>query len=105
MSADFSGNPFEGAVEVCGLYNRPTASIGDEGRSLDLDNRGATDSAGISVAELHCVLDELEAPDSVVSQMEQTRALDGRQSAEWNGIQASWAYHPDTGLDVLLSVG
>ena len=31
-----------------------------------------------------------------------TRALDGRQSATWAQFEASWTYHPDDGLDVLV---
>jgi hypothetical protein len=34
--------------------------------------------------------------------MEQTRALDGRQSETWEDFSASWTYHPDNGLDVLI---
>ncbi|WP_150240950.1 hypothetical protein [Nocardiopsis quinghaiensis] len=103
-SLNFSGSPFEGALDACGLKEGTSARIGDEGRSLDLDHQGQDESSGLQIASLHCVLDELEAPDSVISQMEQTRALDGRQEGDWNGIEASWNYHPDTGLDVLLAL-
>ncbi|GAB2502627.1 hypothetical protein [Nocardiopsis aegyptia] len=102
-SLDFSGNHFEAAVDDCGITAGAWARIGDDGESLSLDNRGADESSGISVDSLFCILVELEAPDSVVEEMSQTRALDGRQSADWDGIHASWAYHPDTGLDVVLS--
>jgi hypothetical protein len=34
--------------------------------------------------------------------MEKTRALDGRQTASWSFIEASWTYHPDNGLDVII---
>lgn len=103
-SLDFSGSPFEAALDACGMEDGPTSRIGDGGASLNLDHQGEDDTRGIGLIDLNCVLDELEAPDSVVSQMEQTRALDGRQSAEWDGIEASWSYHPDTGLDVLLAI-
>jgi hypothetical protein len=26
----------------------------------------------------------------------------GRQEASWDGIEASWSYHPDNGLDLVL---
>lgn len=99
---DLAGSPFEGALRDCGLQYRKNAVIGDEGGSLDLDTRGEKDPTGLTVDELYCVLDQIETPDGVISHMKRTRALDGRQSAEWKGMEASWSYHPDTGLDVLL---
>lgn len=103
-SLDFSGSPFHAALDACGLENGPTSRIGDNGATLDLDHQGEDDRRGIGLVALNCVLEELEVPDSVMSQMDRTRALDGRQTAEWDGIEASWSYHPDTGLDVLLTV-
>jgi hypothetical protein len=103
-SVDFSESPFTAAVDNCGISEGSSAVIGDEGASLDLDHQGADESTGISLNALVCVLSELEAPDSVVAEMNQTRALDGRQSAKWDGIHASWGYHPDSGLDVVLGL-
>jgi hypothetical protein len=34
--------------------------------------------------------------------MDQTRALDGRQTDAWAAFEASRTYHPDDGLDVLI---
>lgn len=45
----------------------------------------------------------LEAPEHVVRTMDQTRALDGMREATWNNILATWTYHPDAGLDIILS--
>lgn len=101
---DFSGSPFEAAVENCGIREGVSVLIGDDGASLNLDHQGAEESSGISLDSLVCILEELEAPDSVVAEMSQTRALDGRQSADWDGIHASWSYHPDSGLDIVLSL-
>ncbi|WP_269142641.1 hypothetical protein [Georgenia yuyongxinii] len=36
--------------------------------------------------------------------MTSTRALDGRQTAEWDGVVATWSFHPDDGLDVILEL-
>lgn len=79
------------------------ASLGDEGRSLDLDGAGQDSIVGLTVDQIACVLLEVEAPDSVMSRMDGTRALDGMQEAEWSGLSASWTYHPDNGLDVILA--
>ncbi|MFL1432513.1 MULTISPECIES: hypothetical protein [unclassified Nocardiopsis] len=101
-SVDLSGRPFETALDACGLTDDPSVEIGDEGRSVFLQHRGAADSTGLEDDELDCVLTELQAPDSLFVEMGQTRALDGRRSFEWNGIEATWSYHPDDGLDTQL---
>ncbi|WP_133741587.1 hypothetical protein [Actinorugispora endophytica] len=96
---------FTAAVEECGLdYESSAAQIGDEGASLALDHQGEDDISGLSHTGLHCVLGALDVPDSVTAQMEGTTAMDGRQSASWDGITASWSYHPDRGLDVVFSL-
>lgn len=51
-----------------------------------------------------CVLFELKIPDSVVSRIDSTRALDGRQDAKWENYSASWGYHPDSGLDIVVEI-
>lgn len=40
----------------------------------------------------------------VLDKMGATRSLDGRQADDWNGIGASWSYHPDDGLHVILEL-
>lgn len=101
-SFDLRGRPFDAALDACGLTDHPSVEIGDEGRSVFLQHQGATDTTGLSDEELDCVLTELDAPDSLFVEMGQTRALDGRQSLEWDGIEATWSYHPDDGLDTQL---
>jgi hypothetical protein len=57
---------------------------------------------GMTVTQLACILLELQTPVSVVAVMEETRALDGRQEGTWEGFKASWTYHPDTGMDMII---
>lgn len=47
---------------------------------------------------------ELGIPASVYEKMGKTRALDGRQEEEHNGVKVSWAYHPDNGLEVMYEI-
>lgn len=47
---------------------------------------------------------ELGFPDSVYAQMISTRAIDGTQTYEKNGISMSWTFHPDNGLEIIYSV-
>jgi hypothetical protein len=41
-------------------------------------------------------------PVSVSEQVWATRALDGRVQETWPGYTASWTYHPDSGLQMVI---
>ncbi len=69
--------------------------IGDNGATLILSDP--------SMVALTCVLDGTHAPASVRAQLSETRALDGRQTATWSGYSASWTYHPDAGVNMVLT--
>ena len=81
---------------------RSHATIGDDGHTLLLDGAG-TDSDGISVNQLGMTLGALDISDAVITRMEHTRALDGMQTGEWGDYAASWTYHPENGLDVIIT--
>ncbi len=53
---------------------------------------------------LRCVVGDadLGVPTRVVDQIASTRALDGMQSAEWDGYSAQWNYHPDNGMNLTI---
>lgn len=93
---------FEKAVEACDASDRAGISIGDEGKSITIDTKGEDDASGASYDEASCILTGLGVPDSVVSHLDDTSANDGRQNASWDGVEASWTYHPDNGLKVIL---
>lgn len=95
--------PITSAVEACEVEDNRWISIGDEGQSLAMDSFGE-ESDGADFTDIFCVLDELDTPDSVIKRINSTRALDGRQSADWDGLSASWGYHPDNGLDIVIEV-
>ncbi|MHA3946244.1 PASTA domain-containing protein [Cellulomonas bogoriensis] len=79
--------------------------VADGGRTLVLDMHGEQLFSGdLEYADVRCVLDELDVPQAVLTKMGATRSLDGRQEDDWNGINASWSYHPRTGLDVVLEL-
>lgn len=90
---------FELAQGTCDPSAQGT-KISDGGKTLIIDGATAT---GLSGEALTCVLGALKAPQSVLSQMDSTRALDGRQTADWSGFSASWTYHPDNGLDAIIT--
>ena len=89
------------AVAACGVEESTGVNVMDEGTSLQLSTAGK-ESSGASYVDVLCVLEELDVPDSVVARFGTTRALDGQQTADWNGFSASWGYHPDTGLDIVV---
>lgn len=49
-----------------------------------------------------CILDELNAPQSVRSKIIHTRALDGTLTDSWDRIKITWNYHPRKGLDIIF---
>jgi len=91
------------ATQACEVEADPFIELGDKGQSLSMQTEGEK-SPGADVADVVCVLGELDVPDSVLTRMSSTRALDGRQSADWNDLSASWGYHPDNGLDIVIEL-
>ncbi len=80
----------------------PYIDLGDDGDTLIVDSEGE-DSPGADLADVYIVLAVLDVPESVVAQMGSTRALDGTRDATWDGMTATWTYHPDDGLDVIIT--
>jgi len=79
---------------------------GDE-RTLTVGNapQGGDLSAPLTIPAVACLLDELDAPSSVMSKMQQTRALDGQQAEAWDDYEVTWTYHPDDGLSAVFTDG
>ncbi len=86
------------------------ARLGDEGRSLAIGSPEVTEEGDVGDASRRlndtitagttaCVLNELEGPDSVISKMESTTAMMGRQDDSWGDYEVAWSYHPDNGFD------
>ena len=79
------------------------ATVDEDGSSLYMDGDG-DESLGVNVDYQVCVLQALDVPDSVVNRMSNTTSLMGVQTGSWDGIYASWTYHPNNGLDILLEL-
>lgn len=96
------------AYKTCGLDKAEIgassgATLEDGGATLVLDGKGEKDLIGLSVTQIACALTAVKTPQSVISNMGETRALDGTQTATWDGITATWRYHPDDGLNIVLT--
>jgi hypothetical protein len=91
------------AYSTCKLAGKQGAGLADGGSTLTLDTVGEKDITGLSIGDLACTLIAVKAPSSVTTDMDQTRALDGKQTAMWDSIKATWRYHPSTGIEVTLT--
>ena len=80
----------------------PYVDLEDDGASLFIDSEGE-DAIGASIDDAVLALMALDVPDSVLNRMENTRALDGTQEATWGDFTAIWTYHPDDGLDIVIT--
>lgn len=77
---------------------------GDNGRTLTIDVKGQEDVSGATYDAQACILNELNAPSSAISHIEQTTSMDGRQTESWDGITIEWSYHPDRGSDMVIKM-
>lgn len=93
-----------GAVASCGLTTTPGIDLGDGGTSLTFDTKGNDDYSGAAITDIACIFDRLKMPSAVTSHIDQTTAMDGRQTETWDNLTVSWSYHPDRGLDGVLTV-
>lgn len=92
---------FEEAQRSCDATGSGT-TIADNGKTFIVDGAGREDYDGVGVEAMSCILRSLDVPDAVTSHITATRALDGRQEDHWGQFTASWSYHPDEGLDLIV---
>ena len=91
------------ARHACDLDGSAYAPLGDSTHTITMQGAPQYSSAGLTWDQQQCVLGKVGAPDSVTGEMLQTRALDGMQKGSWDGFSASWTYHPDHGLEIILT--
>jgi hypothetical protein len=99
-----SESRFKVALTHC---NQSIASEGveyaDNGATLIMSTAGTeTTTPSTDWDTVGCVLRELDASTATLNLITETRALDGRQEKTWKGIDASWTYHPNDGLNMTL---
>lgn len=95
--------PLDVAFEECAFDDAEGATLADEGKTLILDTKGEDDFFGLDYIEAICVYDALEVPSRVINQIGATRALDGRVTDSWDVFTATWSYHPNSGLDLMIT--
>ena len=67
--------------------------------NTDLKDNGSTIigkySAEYNLSGLKCIITALDMPDWVISEMLETRPIDGRKTAEWKGLITNWSFDGD----------
>ncbi|MBO7251093.1 MAG: zinc ribbon domain-containing protein [Oscillospiraceae bacterium] len=83
------------------------ASVGSDGSYLSIDtNPYNNDDDGLAYPAAYTAIKNvnkaLGLPDSLLTDMEETAGVDGRQTQDFpdQHISVSWRYHPDKGLEV-----
>ena len=99
----FGPTPLEKAHDSC-AKNSDGVAVEDKGRTLTIDTEGQDEYSGASYSEFTCILDALQVPGSVRAKIGHTRAIDGMVSADWDGYSASWNYHPNEGVNIVISM-
>lgn len=97
VSPSPTSTPIRDAYFGCGQVG----AVSDRDRTIVLDTQG-TGLSQASISDVNCILQHLGAPGSIIETMKRTRAIDGRQRGQWGTFDASWTYHPDQGLDVII---
>jgi hypothetical protein len=99
-----SDKRFTNAVENCGGSSSAGLTLASDGKSITIDGAGEDGDYATTFTTTVCLLGELKAPETVLDRMGRTTSLMGVQDADWEGINASWTYHPDNGLDVAIEL-
>jgi hypothetical protein len=93
-------------TRLAAVYDRCT--INDTGSTMSLEDDDSTividtgSEYGDPTGYL-CVIEELDVPSSITAQMDRTTAMMGVQEAEDDGIEFSWSYHPDNGVNMVIT--
>jgi hypothetical protein len=83
------------------------ATVTNDGSCLTIDTNPSDIedySNDDAIAAIFDVNKALGLPDSVIEKMSATRSVDGRQSYLGDGVEVSWTYHPNNGLEIQYSL-
>lgn len=98
-AAETHDSPLEAAAEEC-----DAGRVADSGQTLIVSTKGEEDISGDSMDDLACLLLALDTPTAVIEHMSTTRALDGMQTTNWDEVDARWTYHPDSGMNLTMTL-
>lgn len=84
---------------------RPGGILRAAAAACDITNpdiTGAVITLDGDINETACVLQKIGTSQTVIDQIEMTRAIDGVQTVSENGFRYQWTYHPKRGLDMSI---
>lgn len=99
---------FRRTATNCGAGN--SFGVEYDKKYMTLDTAGDDDWLGADTVDVACILYATDIPDTVVARVDNTSALQGVVSGNWETldgwgtIYADWTYHPDTGLVMGLEI-
>lgn len=91
---------FQKAYSSCGSPSG--VSVSDEGKTISVDTIGEEEYSGASYGDLVCIIDAVGTPSYINDGIMSVRAMDGRQTQEFDEIIVSYSYHPDHGMDIVF---
>lgn len=96
-------------IAIYYMYCDPAyAYVTSDGSSLEIDtdpnDTGYSQYEDTAAQAIVNVTSALGLPESILTRMSATRALDGTQTYDGDEIMVQWTYHPDNGLDVIYSL-
>jgi hypothetical protein len=77
--------------------------LADGDRTLIVEGAGKDNPSGLSASAIICIFGAVGMPTAVSERVESTRALDGQVEDSWPGYRATWTYHPDAGLNMIVT--
>jgi hypothetical protein len=99
-SAAVKKSRLEETYDGCyGAESDSNLQLTDGGQTIVVD----TGSQYGSTRGMNCVLITLETPESIKARISSTTAMMGVQDAEHDGLHYSWSYHPDNGVDMVIT--
>ena len=101
--ADVKESRLEAASSKCGKFAEGghTAQVSEDRKSISVKWVIGTKTSDTGPTS-ECVLTALGAPTYVLDHLGATRALDGMQTDEWDGLTARWTFHPDAGANLTV---
>jgi hypothetical protein len=91
---------FQKAYDSCGTPSG--VSVSDNGTTISVDTIGEEEYSGASYSDLVCVINGVETPSYIYDGIMSVRAMDGRQTQEFDGIVVSYSFHPDHGMSIVF---
>lgn len=99
---------FRLSATTCGAGN--SFGVDYDKKYMTLDTVGEEDWLGADITEVACILYATDIPDTVVTRVDNTSALQGVVSGNWETLEgwatiyADWTYHPNSGLVMSLEI-